>query len=426
MTPDPQSGRMPRILSIFQIAAWMIRLPFILLQGYYFVRIARRGKPGKDILFLSQYQWENIWRRNQHVAKHISGSRKIFYLTTFPFYDMEKFQEPGNLAGRWVSEGIFAISLPVLVGESKIPLIRRINQIYMTSTAITKCRQIGISPGILWFSQPYSESITRYWEGTSVVYDVQDEFPAIPTPSDIYEREVRLLQKSDLVFTGTYSLYLKKREHAKNIHFIACGVDYHHFHQACDSSLEIPPDIASIKAGKTLGYFGAVGERIDWSLLREISVRHPDWAIVLIGAEGRIEPDIKELKNIYFLGVRGYETLPYYIKGFDVCLIPFKLNDYTRYIYPTKLLEYLCAGKPVISSPIPDVERFFSDIVGIAGDIESFEKEMVKIEEDDDRVRKGIEMAQNTSWEKAVEEMEEHMREMLQIDDGRGPNRKDL
>jgi glycosyltransferase involved in cell wall biosynthesis len=377
----------------------------------------RRPAEGEDILFLSQYHWETIWRRNQHVAKHLSRSRKIFYLTPFPCSDMNKLKEPGCLSGRWITERIFALSLPVFVGESTVSFIRTINRIWVTSYALSKCRKTGISPAILWYSHPHFESISRYWKSASVIYDVQDEYPAVPTVKDLFDREVELLRKANLVLTGTYSLYQKKRQYTRNIHFVACGVDYHHFHRACESETEVPPEIASIEAEKRLGYFGAIGDRIDWSLLREICVRHPDWAIILIGVVHRIGPEVKGLKNLHILGVRSYDELPYYIKGFHVCLIPFKVDDYTRYIYPTKLLEYLSAGKPVISSPIPDVERFFSGIVGIAGDIESFEEEMARIEEDGERIGRGIDMASKTSWEKAVGDMEELLQETLRASD---------
>lgn len=407
------------VAALCQFAIWLLGFPIRALHGFLLAGKGRGEAAGDDILFISQYHWEMIWRRNQHVAKHLSRSRKILYLTPFPFYDFKKFREPGYLSGRWISDRIFALSMPILVGENRLPLVRRINRRYMLSVMTSTCRKFGISPGILWFSHPFAESITDDWSAKAVVYDVQDEFTATGWPRDIFDREVSLLRKCDLVLTGTYSLSQMKGEYAKNIHFVACGVDYDHFHRACQDETEVPKDLASIRAEKVLGYYGALGDRVDWSLLRDICKRHPDWAVVLIGAAHSIGSEVGGLDNIHYLGVRAYDDLPQYIKGFDVCLIPFKIDDFTRYIYPTKLLEYLSAGKPVISSPIPDVERFFTGIVGIADDVDRFEAELVKFEEDEERIRKGIEMAKAMSWENAVGEMERLLGETLGADVGK-------
>jgi glycosyltransferase involved in cell wall biosynthesis len=408
-------GGQERISGLIKIFSLLLRLPLIILWGICFERKSSPVGDGDDILFISQYHWEKVWRRNQHVAKYLAGSRRIFYVTPFPLDHLTRFMERDlNLRGVWAEKQIYAISLPVLVGETKLPFIRWINSLYLMTVLKRMCKTVGISPKILWFSHPYAELITRFWRGVPVVYDVQDEYPAIPTaPKNVFDREIQLLGKADLVLTGTYSLYLKKRQYAGNIHFVPCGVDFLHFNNACDEKLEVPAEVDSIDGEKILGYFGAIGERIDWQLLGEIGSRHPDWAIVLIGGVSHVDPGVKKLDNIHILGKRDYRELPGYIKGFDVCLIPFKLNDLTRYIYPTKLLEYLSAGKPVISSPIPDVERFFSGIVGIAGDVETFEREMEKIENGRERVEKGIEMARKASWESAVGQMEKLLSEAL-------------
>jgi glycosyltransferase involved in cell wall biosynthesis len=386
--------------------------PFIILWGFC-VKGARRMKQGgDDLLFISQYHWENVWRRNQHVAKHLSRARKIFYLTPFPATSLLKAgaNEALSCRGEWVTDDIYALSLPVLPGENKFRPAKALNSRFITAAVKLKSRRLNISPGILWFSHPYAESMTQWWQGAPVIYDVQDEYPKQPTAhKDLFEREVRLLGKSDLVLTGTYSLYLKKKQYTENIHFVGCGVDFDHFNHACKGECDVPEDMAGLKGEKVLGYFGEVGSRIDWPLLKAVGEKHPNWDIVLIGGVNYVGPEVSGLENIHILGKKKYEELSHYIRAFDICLIPFIVDDFTRYINPTKLLEYLAAGKPVISSPIPDVERFYSEVVGIAGDLESFEEAVSRIENGSEKIKMGIEMARNTSWEKAVREMERHL-----------------
>ncbi len=413
---------MALLTGLFHIAMFFLRLPFIIMRGCFCSERDHHG--GGDILFISHLPWDKVWLRNQHVAKHLSSTRKILYVSTFPFHFLVQFdRHPFSLRGSWVTDNIFAISLPVLVGESRLPIVRHINRLYMKSFLLSKSRRIGITPGILWFSHPFAESLTRYWKGAPVAYDVQDEYAAVPTAQKgTRQREISLLQRAGVVFTGTYSLYLKKKEHAGNIHFIPCGVDFDHFNRACDDSLETPADVADIGGERILGYFGDVGERFDWPLIEGIATRHPEWAIVLIGTVTKRNRDMDRLENVHILGKRSYDELPDYVRGWDVCLIPFKIDDLTRHIYPTKLLEYFSAGKPVISSAIPDVERFFSNIVGIAGDVESFEKEMATVDDSDARITKGLAIAKHTSWENVVGKMERYLNKVVSDCDER--NRK--
>ena len=384
-------------------------LPLMLARG--FVERRRHGAPtpGDDVLFFSQHHWENVWRRNQHVAKHLSTRRRILYITPFPVHLLlSRGGGPQDVSGRWVGNGIYSLSVPVFAGENKLPFIRRLNRRYLEAVVDLRIRRTGISPGILWFSHPYAESSASARPALPVVYDVQAGYPAVPSaPVDTGRREVRLLRRADLVLTGTYALYEAKREHADNIHFVPCGVDFDHFHGGAPGG--IPPELAALRGSKVLGYFGEVGDRIDWPLLRDIGVRHPDWEIVLIGGVSRVGPEVAGLPNVHFFGKRGYDQLPAYVRGFDVCLIPFKLDALTRFIYPTKLLEYLSAGKPVVSSPIPDVCRFFEGVVGIADDVDTFDAELKRLENGAECVKRGIEMARDASWEKAVAEMESHL-----------------
>jgi glycosyltransferase involved in cell wall biosynthesis len=91
---------------------------------------------------------------------------------------------------------------------------------------------------------------------------------------------------------------------------------------------------------------------------------HPQWSFALIGPEGNLGEDaalvkqLSQLPNVYFFGRKPVSALPAYIQHMDVCMMCYKVNDYTKYIYPLKLHEYLASGRPVVGSPIPVVQEF--------------------------------------------------------------------
>jgi UDP-galactopyranose mutase len=126
-----------------------------------------------------------------------------------------------------------------------------------------------------------------------------------------------------------------------------------------------PADIAEL-SGPIIGYFGVIDERLDMPALSKLAESHPEWNIVMIGPVVKIDPDdLPKLPNLYFLGMKDYQELPAYLAYFDVALVPFAMNEATRYLSPTKTLEYLAAGKPVVAAPIADIIELYGDYVRI-------------------------------------------------------------
>ncbi len=135
-----------------------------------------------------------------------------------------------------------------------------------------------------------------------------------------------------------------------------------------------PADQASI-AHPRLGYYGVIDERLDLGLIRDMAAARPEWQIVMIGPVVKVDPaDLPRAANIHWLGQKSYADLPAYLAGWDVALMPFAINEATRFISPTKTLEYLAGGRRVVSTPVRDVVRHYGDVaaVRIAGDVESF------------------------------------------------------
>ncbi|MDQ3811652.1 MAG: glycosyltransferase, partial [Chloroflexota bacterium] len=187
------------------------------------------------------------------------------------------------------------------------------------------------------------------------VYDCMDELSAfLYAPPALGQREAELFRRADLVFTGGRSLYEAKHARHRSVHLFPSSVDRWHFGKA-RLPISDPKEQAPLGRPR-LGFFGVLDERLDRDLLDGIADQRPDWQIIMLGPVVKIDPaSLPSRANIHYLGGRDYASLPSYIAGWDVAILPFARNDSTRYISPTKTPEYLAAGKPVVSTSIRDV-----------------------------------------------------------------------
>jgi glycosyltransferase involved in cell wall biosynthesis len=241
-----------------------------------------------------------------------------------------------------------------------------------------------------------------------------DELSAFQgAPVHLVEMERRLLARSDVVFTGGYSLWEVKRRQHSNAHPVPSSVDLAHFQVARDRLPE-PADQAPI-AHPRLGFFGVIDERFDIELVEWMARLRPEWQIVLIGPVVKIDPStLPHAANIHYLGSKQYADLPAYLSGWDVALMPFALNESTRFISPTKTPEYLAGGCPVVSTPIHDVVSGYGQggTVFIASDLEAFiaaVESALKLKGTHDFVTRADAALEGKSWDKTCSFMKEQI-----------------
>jgi UDP-galactopyranose mutase len=168
------------------------------------------------------------------------------------------------------------------------------------------------------------------------------------------ENEAKLIKKADIMFTGGNSLYHAKKHLHHNIYAFPSSIDKEHFFTARGRCLkeEVHENIPHPR----FGFYGVIDERFNMELLEEIATKKPAWNFILVGPVVKISEDsIPALDNIHHLGGKSYKDLPAYLSEWDVAIMPFALNEATRFISPTKTPEFLAAGKPVISTSITDV-----------------------------------------------------------------------
>ncbi len=145
-------------------------------------------------------------------------------------------------------------------------------------------------------------------------------------------------------------------------------------------------------------------------LIREIAEARPEWQIIMIGPVVKIsEDDLPRRANIHYLGMKNYDELPAYIAGWSVALMPFAINDSTKFISPTKTPEYLAAGKPVVSTAIRDVVRPYGerDLVAIADTSDEFiaAAEKAMSEDRTEKIKAADDFLAHNSWDQTWRQM---------------------
>ena len=298
------------------------------------------------------------------------------------------FQRPQHLMGR------FAQSMPVVIWEEPIPAeagkgpsldarpARGMPNVTLVTPRVPEGFDIEAERTILkglldeycatlegrlirWYYTPMMLPYSRHLDSVATVYDCMDELSAfLHAPTELLALEKELLEAADIVFTGGFSLYEAKKKRHGNVHPFPSSVDRAHF-GAARSGLADPADQAGI-AHPRLGFYGVIDERIDLELLDAVAEARPDWQLVMVGPVVKIDENhLPRRDNIHYLGGKSYDELPAYLGNWDVAMMPFAINEATRFISPTKTPEYLAAGKPVVSTPIRDVKRHYEKLSGV-------------------------------------------------------------
>lgn len=309
------------------------------------------------ILCFSHLRWDFVWQRPQHLMARFARSARVL------FWEEPRFSD-GVVAARLDvapcrTTGVVVVT-PVLpsatAGQGNDLALRDLLSAFLAGEA---------GPFVRWYYSPMMLPFSQNVPASCVVYDCMDELSAFKgAPSGLLECEARLIEQADLVFTGGESLFAAKRDRHPAVQLFPSSVDVDHFAVARSHAVA-PADQAGLPA-RRLGYCGVIDERMDLHLLAVLADAHPEWSIVMVGPVVKISTyDLPNRPNIHYLGSKRYEELPAYLSGWDVALMPFAMNEATRFISPTKTPEYLAAGCPVVSTPIADVVRRYGELEGV-------------------------------------------------------------
>ncbi len=323
-------------------------------------RVRKLSQSGKtyDILCFSHLRWDFVFQRPQHLLSRFARNGRVF------FWEEPRYTEARAVARLDVRVDK-ATGVTVIVPELPTGLGAQTEQLMLEGLLDRFVIEQRMHCLVRWYYTPMMMPFSAHLSADCTVYDCMDELSAFRNaPPGLLALEERLLREADVVFTGGYSLYEAKRNRHPNVHAFPSSVDVAHFAQA-RTALSEPEDQAAIPHPR-LGFFGVVDERMDIELLGALADAKPDWSLVVLGPVVKIDPaDLPQRANIHYLGAREYSALPAYIAGWDAALMPFAMNDATRFISPTKTPEYLAAGRPVVSTAIADVVRHYGDLTGV-------------------------------------------------------------
>ena len=341
-------------------------------------------KAGYDLIVFCHLRWDFVYQRPQHIISRLSKLYKILVVEEPIGYEDENSAPPEF---REINPQLHILQ-------------PKINNIEDLGTYLKKLLKRKSYP-IAWFYSASFVSVLDVFDFESVVYDCMDELSLFKGASKkLIEQENYLLSAADIVYTGGKSLYESKSQKHHNVYCFPSSVEVDHF---ANKEGLVPEDIAQIPA-PIVGYYGVIDERIDLNLIKESAELLPDVSFVMIGPLCKIgEDDLPRANNIHYLGMKTYEELPRYLNVFDFAMMPFALNDSTKFISPTKTLEYMCAYKPIISTRIKDVERDYSDCINLIDNATDFVNAIKNPKEDFEEMYGHI--LENTSWDKTAQKM---------------------
>ncbi|WP_443735494.1 glycosyltransferase [[Ruminococcus] lactaris] len=354
------------------------------------------------IIFENHFGFYNIMlQRPQHLTKKLADERTLVLYNSY--YDVD-YKNPSRITR--VAGNCFVLDLYYYRNE----ILRQLRQkradrylmVYSTDTVpMSRIRQ-------------YQE------EGFKILYEYVDDInPDLIAPGRldmILERHEFLIKDpATYVIATATRLYenVRKINPAAKTALISNGAECEKFPP--DQKTEEKEYLSWLRSDSVkAGYYGAMASWVDYDLLKALA-DHPKIQIILIGIEHDAslqESGILEYKNVRFLGKRPYEELAGYAHFFDVCMIPFVVNDITESTSPVKLFEYMAMGKPVVATSLPECKKY--ELVKIADTKEDFVEDVLKLAEkgkSEDFQSRLMECARANDWKAKAAELKDFIKE---------------
>lgn len=365
---------------------------------------------GRDIVCFSN-DWDGDPLSKTHIMKILARENRVLWINSLanrrPEMSTRDLERIGKKIGD-IARGVREEwpNLHVL-GPLALPafgnMARVVNRIVFRQQVLLAMKRLGFRDPISWAFLPSSAPVCGALGEDLVVYHCVDEFTAFSGASaEIGEMEENLARRADLIIVSAERLRKTKQRYNANIQVVRHGVDHAHFAQALSPDTPVHPEIEKLPR-PILGFFGLIEDWVDLTLIRRLADSFPKASVVLVGKVQTSLAALAGAPNVHLLGRRPYEELPSLCKGFDVALMPFVDNELARNSNPLKVREYLAAGLPVVSTPVPEVEALGR--CRIAAGHQAFVDEVRNALEDPGPSQERSDSVLSESWESKVEEM---------------------
>ena len=355
------------------------------------------------IIVFSHLRWNFVFQRPQHLLSRLAAYYPVLFIE-------EPVQSEDPSATPFLQKSIVAPNVTVCVPHTPVGMPGFHDDQLPHLQELLRPLVAPLVDPIVWLYTPMALPLLPELHARLVIYDCMDELSGFRNaPKQLLQRENAVLRQADLVFTGGPSLYRAKRDRNARVSCFPSSVDVDHFGQALErrQSHVAQQDVPHPRAG----YYGVIDERFDCDLIAQLADARPALQIMLVGPVVKIDAaQLPQRPNIHYFGQQPYEALPNFLAGWDVCLLPFALNEATRFISPTKTLEYMAAQLPIVSTRIADVAEPYGDVVRIADDAAGFIAacDAALSEDAEIRARNNARMQEivaATSWSRTVDQM---------------------
>lgn len=326
------------------------------------------------VIALVPNRWSNRWQPRNHVLSRLARYFRVVWVNPAPEWrDVARHPRAFRIAEREPVPGLTIHSPDHWLPRVHRPSVlgKRLLRERVRGARRT-LERAGCTRIILYIWHPDFADALDDVQFDASCYHIDDEYTFSPVEQPISPNEMRLLTECDEVFIHSPGLMAKKGTINPNTTFVPNGVDYDAFGQPAPE----PPELAAIPRPR-IGYTGWLKQQLDWPLLIALAERHPEWSFVFVGGQKNTAvtaAPIAELAthaNVHLLGSRPTAALAAYPQHFDVCIMPYRLDDYTKYIYPLKLHEYLATGRPTVGAPIQSL-RPFEHVVALPSTVDGW------------------------------------------------------
>ncbi|HEU0179484.1 MAG TPA: glycosyltransferase [Blastocatellia bacterium] len=378
--------------------------------------IAAGSLRGRDMLCFS-HDWNGDPLSKTHLMRLMARENRVLWVNSIGYRtptaskaDLSRaFWKLAAAASplREVEPNIFALN-PLAIPAYGNPGVRAFNRRFLRWQVKRAMRRLRFKRAINWVFNPAASVIAGELGEEMVIYYCVDEYMAFTGVDSkaLGELERRLMRRSDLVIVSSDQLYQSKAPFNPRTALVRHGVDYAHFRRALDAETIVPEEIANLPR-PVIGFFGLIADWVDVGLMASVAERFSTGSLVALGKATTDVSSLERLPNVHLLGRAPYSALPAYCKGFDVALMPFRVNELTLNANPLKAREYLAAGLQVVSTAIPEVEAIGGCRIGRDHESFLFEVEQALLDPGPSAGRS--EAMRGESWEARLDKIREYV-----------------